>query len=122
MPASVENTLREPLKQKMVGVSLLTALNNSISLDGAFHLVYNAQTGSSIQGECAQSVEQPWNFPPGKQLIWAYSIRSEEDFNKLGMTGIVAETNENMEGLYPGFKGAVEFQIPHGGASHGPSH
>lgn len=121
MPASLAKTLQAPLKQIMAGVFLMTGLNDSIQLDGAFHLAYDPQTGSSIQGGCAQNVEQPWNIPAGKQLVWAYSIRTEEDFKRLGIEGIVAEMNENFELIYPGFKSAIEFQTPPKGAAY-PSH
>ncbi|MBA3035976.1 MAG: NAD(P)/FAD-dependent oxidoreductase [Desulfobacterium sp.] len=121
MPDSVAQTLRMPLNQKMGGVFLITGLNDSITLDGAFFMAYDPQTGSSIQGGCAQNIEQPWNVPAGKQLVWSYSIRTEKDFNRLGLDGIVAEMNENFEEIYPGFKKAIEFQTPPKGAVH-PSH
>ncbi|MFH2043825.1 MAG: FAD-binding protein [Pseudomonadota bacterium] len=121
MPASLADTLRLPMNQKMGGVFLVTGLNDSIPLDGAFFMVYDPKTGSTIQGGCAQNIEQPWNVPAGKQLVWSYSIRSEEEFNRLGLEGITAEMNENFEEIYPGFKKAIEFQTPPKGAVH-PSH
>lgn len=121
MPASLAKTMEAPLNQKMAGVFLITGLNDSILLDGAFTLAYDPKTGSSIQGGCAQNIEQPWNVPAGKQVIWAYAIRTEEDFNKLGIDGIAAEMNENLEEMYPGFKRATEFQAPPKGACY-PSH
>ncbi len=121
MPASLAKNMSEPLKQKMGGVFLVTGLNDTVKLDGAFFLIYDPKTGSSIQGGCAQNIEQPWNIPEGKQLVWSYSIKSEEEFNRLGLDGIAAQMNENFEEIYPGFKNAIEFQSPPKGAAY-PSH
>lgn len=121
MPDSLSSTIREPLNQKMAGVFLMTGLNDSIQLDGAFCLTYDPESGSSIQGGCAQNIEQPWNVPEGKQMVWSYSIRTEQKFNELGLDGIAKEMNENLEEIYPGFKSATEFQTPPKGACY-PSH
>jgi len=118
MPKTLAMTLQAPLAQKMGNSFIMTGLNNSIELDGAFFLAYDPATGSSVQGGCAQNIEQPWNVPDGHQLVWSYSVRSEEEFNRLGLEGVVAEMNENFETLYPGFKGAIEFQTPPKGACY----
>ncbi|MBU4540464.1 MAG: FAD-binding protein [Firmicutes bacterium] len=121
VPPTLMETMKAPLQQKMGGIFLTYQLNNSISLDGAFTLFIDPKTGSSIQGGCAQNIEQPWNVPDGKQLIWAYSVRSDADFNRLGLEGIAAEVTQNMELLYPGFNRALESTSPVKGASY-PSH
>lgn len=121
MPPSLGKTLQAPLGVKNGSTFLITTLNDSIDLDGAFFLAYDPETGSSIMGGCAQNIEQPWNVPAGKQLIWSYSVRSEADFNDLGLEGVASSMNEVLEEVFPGFKSAIEFQTPAKGACY-PSH
>jgi len=121
VPPTLADTLQQAMKPNMGSTFMMYFLNDSCKLDGAFTLCYDPKSGSVIQGGCAQNVEQPWCAPEGKQFIWAYSVRAEEEFKRLGLEGIAAEVEENLELLYPGFHNALESKTPPKGGCY-PSH
>ena len=121
MPPTLATNLQRAMKPNMGSVFMMYFLNDSVNFDGAFTLCYDPKSGSVLQGGCMQNVEQPWNVPKGKQFLWAYSTRTEDDFKLLGLDGIAAEMEENLELLYPGFGRALENKSQPKGACY-PSH
>jgi len=115
VPASVQAAIDVPLSKKWAGFFIVTGVDKDIELDGSFAMFYDPKTGSTIQGGCAQNIEQPWNIPKGHQLLWTYSLRTEEEFNRRGKDEIVKEINDNLNTIYPGFKDHIEFQNANGG-------
>jgi len=108
-------------EHNMGGVFRFYILNDSIKLDGAYFMAFDTKTGSNILGGTAQSTEQPWNAPEGKQFIWTFKITTAKDFEKLGLERIGAEMKADMETLYPGFSKALIWESPAQGRV-GPTH
>lgn len=121
MPPTLAANLLRGMKPNMGSVFMSYFLNDSVNFDGAFTLCYDPASGSVLQGGCMQNVEQPWNVPKGKQYLWAYSTRTEDEFKRLGLEGIATEMEENLELLYPGFGRALENKSQPKGACY-PSH
>jgi phytoene dehydrogenase-like protein len=91
---------------------VIYVLDDSIKLDGAYFMAFDKQSGSHILGGTAQSTEQPWNAPDGRQFIWTFRIHTAEDFEKFGMDRLGAEMKTDMEALFPGFSNALVWESP----------
>lgn len=91
---------------------VIYVLDDSIRLDGAYFMAFDTQTGSHVLGGTAQSTEQPWNAPEGKQFIWTFRIHTAEDFAKIGKDRLGTEMKADMEALFPGFGKALLWESP----------
>lgn len=110
MPAELEGLFYEPSKIKMGNVWTFTGLKRPITHEPSCILVQDPKTGANLGGAYAESVEQPWNAPEGKQLIWMYQVLAGEKLEKATKEELVAEMNDIQEAIYPGFKEAMEVQ------------
>lgn len=123
MPAFLEEIVKQASSPEhyMGGAFITFILNNSIKLDGAYFLIFDAKTGTNILGGCAQSTEQPWNAPEGKQFIWIFKILTGKEYEKLGLDRIGVEMKTHMETMFPGFSDALVWESPVQGR-HAPTH
>lgn len=107
LPPSLETCLARPLQHNMIGMFQTWYMDKVITSDGSFSLLVDPETGSNVGGIYAQSVEQPWNSPEGKQLFWGYSIHMQDAWDALGPERALAQLNAIAEARYPGFKEAT---------------
>jgi phytoene dehydrogenase-like protein len=128
VPPDVQRALEKPKTIHRAGAFLISLLEEPVSHLPGFVFVMDARTGDNMGGVYIQSEEQPWNSPPGKQLIWMYYLDDLGAMKKTNTDELVAnKLNPMIDKVFPGFQAAPKEQkffyaesTSHFGLSAGP--
>lgn len=128
VPADIQQALEKPKQIHRAGAFLISLLEKPINHLPGFVFVMDPKTGDNIGGIYIQSEEQPWNSPPGKQLIWMYYLDDLEAMKRKDQDDLVAnKLNPIIDKVFPGFLNVPKWQkffyaeaTSHFGLSAGP--
>ncbi len=111
LPPEVDEPIRKMAQEvQLIDYLVMTGLREKVTDNPSPVNIQDPKTGSNLGSISPQSLFMPWNVPPGKQLILYFRVYTREEALKLKPKDVIAQANNYLEEIYPGFKKAIEFQ------------